>query len=711
VGQEKPDCSFNFYVYDLAAKKKVKDLHGQLEEREYLPSHACISADGKWLATLGNPVRLWDVTAGKQVWSRKGSGQPIDVLGFTPDGKHLVLCGGKDGSILVVDTAGARIVRTIATSHNDRRRGTLLSPDGKSVLMRLAGSSETVVWDLSSGKQAAPLEDPGKKLEAWAFSPDSKSFLFAEASSNETRVVVRDWPSRKVRRRFDLGRSSLSSLFVSADNRTVNVLFAPEQTLHRYDLETGKQLPAPGETHRGGVVGVEVAPDGSIVSLGADKVLRTWDLATHRQTRQVSLSFTPARAPFALSRDGKLIALANDSHSAVLIIDRDGKQIRRIAAAKGIDRVVFSPSGRFLAGREANIARVWETATGKTVAAFPASKGVWWSPAASIAFSPDERYFVATVAAKVQFQETDGWRWVEALPEHVSGMAFSPDGRMLACGSGRETTIWEVATRKARVKLGPEADWSGLQRFSPDGRLLARLTSAASIEVWAPLRGQRVATFQGHDGCIGAFTFTKDGRHLITASDDCTLLAWDVTAAVAAAQAGQKGPAATEKELTRCWKDLASADAQKAFTAIRILTNAPDRAIDLARAGLTIPAAPPDAARVRQLLTDLDSETFAVRARAERELQALGEVVETPIRRFLARKPPLEPRKRAERLLEAILRARTSPERLQQRRAVEVLENIGDKGACEVLRRLAKGPLEADLTRDAAAALRRIARR
>src|SRR5262249_4228389 len=100
------------------------------------------------------------------------------------------------------------------------------------------------------------------------------------------------------------------------------------------------------------------------------------------------------------------------------------------------------------------------------------------------AFTPDERYFVATAEGKVQFWEVNGWRSVDGLPEYANGIAFSPDGRMLACGSGRETVVWELATRKLRVKEGDKEYWHWSQRFSPAGRLLALLTSADTVEVW-----------------------------------------------------------------------------------------------------------------------------------------------------------------------------------------------------------------------------------
>jgi WD40 repeat protein len=228
-----------------------------------------------------------------------------------------------------------------------------------------------------------------------------------------------------------------------------------------------------------------------------------------------------------------------------VLVDRDGKVVRRIdTSGRRIDRVVFAPSARFLAGsgREANVVLVWETATGRTVAVFGAGKIGWWSGTVDVAFSNDERYFVATAPGKLQFWEVNGGRRAEGLGDNGSGMAFSPDSRMMACGSGNETLLWEVPTRKLRVKLGPTGDWNPALRFLPDGRLLARRTSTGAVKVWDLLRGRQVANFQGHEGSVLAFAFTGDGRHLITASDDCTLLVWDLAGPVAAARAGQKAP-------------------------------------------------------------------------------------------------------------------------------------------------------------------------
>ncbi len=114
--------------------------------------------------------------------------------------------------------------------------------------------------------------------------------------------------------------------------------------------------------------------------------------------------------------------------------------------------------------------------------------------------------------------------------------------------------------------------------------------------------------------------------------------------------------------------------------------------------------------RVQQRIADLDSNQFAVRAAAAKELAVLGEVAEPALRQALDGKPSVELRKRVEALLAGM---RTAPpeETLRSLRAIQVLERIGTPDAQRVLRKLATGAAAARETRDARDALERLARR
>jgi HEAT repeat protein len=121
-----------------------------------------------------------------------------------------------------------------------------------------------------------------------------------------------------------------------------------------------------------------------------------------------------------------------------------------------------------------------------------------------------------------------------------------------------------------------------------------------------------------------------------------------------------------------------------------------------------VKAVPPsDVKRLGQLIADLDNDDFAVRERAQRELERMGEDAAPVLRKALAGKPALEVRRRIESILK--MARRLSLETLQVVRAVEVLENIGTPEARELLKSLADGVPEAVLTQEAKASLERLA--
>lgn len=115
--------------------------------------------------------------------------------------------------------------------------------------------------------------------------------------------------------------------------------------------------------------------------------------------------------------------------------------------------------------------------------------------------------------------------------------------------------------------------------------------------------------------------------------------------------------------------------------------------------------------RLRELLTDLDAEQFAVREAADHELGRLCELAEPALADVLKGRPPLEVRRRVERRLARIRKRELDPEALLAVRWVEVLESVGTPEARAALKRLAGGAPGARLTWEAKASLGRLARR
>src|SRR5207244_10853107 len=105
-------------------------------------------------------------------------------------------------------------------------------------------------------------------------------------------------------------------------------------------------------------------------------------------------------------------------------------------------------------------------------------------------------------------------------------------------------------------------------------------------------------------------------------------------------------------------------------------------------------------------LGDLEHRKFAERDRATRELEESGDGVAVALEKFLATKPSVEARQRAEKIL-ANIRGPATDQAAQSLRALEVLEWLGTAKARELVEKLAKGAEGVSLTEEAKRSLKR----
>ncbi len=107
----------------------------------------------------------------------------------------------------------------------------------------------------------------------------------------------------------------------------------------------------------------------------------------------------------------------------------------------------------------------------------------------------------------------------------VQSLAFSPDGKLLAAGGFREVVLWETASWKPKMRLGPHADRVLALDFSPDGGLLAVAGGIPSrtgeVKIWQPGTGKLMRTLSDvHSDAVYAVRFSPDGARLATGAGD-----------------------------------------------------------------------------------------------------------------------------------------------------------------------------------------------
>ena len=159
----------------------------------------------------------------------------------------------------------------------------------------------------------------------------------------------------------------------------------------------------------------------------------------------------------------------------------------------------------------------------------------------SVAFSPDGALLAAGATSKHPQSEATVVLWdvetresVATLDGHTIGLpsvAFSPDGT-LASGTWLDgVKLWDVGTRKriGTLRGGPPVV------FSRDGTLLAsqEYRQSNTVTLWDVRTRKLLASLKGHTEQINAVAFSPDGTLLVSgsghnASEDHTVRLWDV---------------------------------------------------------------------------------------------------------------------------------------------------------------------------------------
>jgi WD40 repeat protein len=695
-------------LWDLAGRRVLHTLKGHTG----LARRMFFTPDGKTLISPGGDggpgdghVIFWDVATGTQSARFKADEKWVVGAALSADGETL-FTSGEDWAVHIWDVAGRKELHQIPRPAGHHLSPIALSPDGKT----LAGTGKEGIrlWDAKKGREIRQLGTPHSGARTLVFSPDGKK-LFADELGTIVCLDVATGESRRLEGHSD----SINNLTFSPDGKTLASV-SQDQSVRLWDAATGKER-LRSDAPTGAALAAYFTPDRKhIVTANQDQWIRVWDADSGRLVRRFGRDDYRTSGSrimcVALSPDGKTAAASHDGDCAIILWDvSEGKELHRFGrGSKHIPMsLAFTPDGRTLVtGGYGKEACLWDVATGKEVRSVDAGNDAVFSVSVSgdgsllalAGFDLVHRVFAVADGRPAALIEKPGGRGPSTL---------SPDGRVLAVLADGNLSLWETSSGKSFFAPGAQASWDVPARaFSPDGRLLAWGDRLNVVHVIDARTGEDRARLEGHTGPVTCVSFSADGRRLLSAGHESTVLVWDATRLKPTRDRPRE---LTARDLDALWEHLRGEDAGAARSAVEDLAAASKSSVPFLRERVRpVPLA--DAARINRLIRDLDSDDFDAREKASAELARIGDSAGPALREAVKNPPSAEARQRMEQLLERLpsWRYPLTGEPLRLVRAVEVLERAG---AREELAALARGAAGARLTQEAAAALKRLEKR
>ena len=521
--------------------------------------------DGTLLATTGDDgvARIWDPATGEElhtvVVAGDNGGSRVSGPSFSPDGALFSAAWPAHGVVQVVDLADGRVVRQVHSVPSPTE--TSFDPTGTRLAIGSDSHPVATVVDVVSGSDAVVLEGGIYWVTEVAWSPDGRSIAVAGPTGD---VDI-----------FDPGKGSLRLSALGAGGSVWSLDWSPDAArlvagksdgtarVWLIEEEAAREVVTlSAHDTRQGITGVAFSPDGTRVLTGDSGInaARIWDVSKAGGGEIANLfAIGGTFGPAAFTSDGRRLVTAGEAGSVVVWDAHTFAHLRTLGAPPGassappgqntgvsgaeVFRLAVSPDDRLIAAvRLDGSVRVLDMATGHD--AFTVDAGPAVAPFMAVSWSNDSNLLAVAANDGRTGRATivDRTGHVVAVRQEEFGVAlagvfFTPDDEQIFTtrlpieppdeGQG-EIVTWNWHDGRVAKILDVPAQFAFP---SPTGDLIATVaptnSQSASVELWDPATGQRVAALEGSAGSELGFAFSPDGRRIATGGIDGTVTIWD----------------------------------------------------------------------------------------------------------------------------------------------------------------------------------------
>lgn len=303
------------------------------------------------------------------------------------------------------------------------------------------------------------------------------------------------------------------------------------------------------EGHTGAVTSVAFSPDGKrILSGGADKTLRIWDVETRKETRIEGNH--EAIECVAFAPDGKRLVAGGES--LIRVWDAEsGRELMTLVMGGGtVGCLAISGDGRMLmAGTNANYLNVWDMNTGQLLGQMSGTA----ISVHAVAFAPDNQTALS-IDGNTGHDDNVIRTWQVPFPletrrierQAASCLVCSPNGKYVLVGSYAQNGaapvyLWDrtaghpppnpaspppLGTPSPVRRFDGHTGNVNSVAFTPDSKRAVSAAADKTIRVWDVESGKEVKVFKGHTGNVRSVAISPDGKRMVSAGDDATLRLW-----------------------------------------------------------------------------------------------------------------------------------------------------------------------------------------
>jgi WD40 repeat protein len=206
---------------------------------------------------------------------------------------------------------------------------------------------------------------------------------------------------------------------------------------------------------------------------------------------------------------------------------KDGSQLRELKGHLGYIRsVAYTHDGaRLFSSADDGSIRVWDMKAPESVARLEGHRGGVLATAISL---DDKRLASGGRDGTVRLWDLTQPRLLHTLKGHyswVEAVAFAGDGKhILSAGRDAQLLVWDAESGR----LEREIELGGMASALATNANVVYVGVGANIACLDLSTGKKMNELKGHEQAVNGLAISPDGKRLVSASGDTTLLVWSI---------------------------------------------------------------------------------------------------------------------------------------------------------------------------------------